>query len=81
MAAPKAPKPSGKGAPPSSAAAAAVPANNTHKTEQGGNGKPMNFRVSEEFHTEFSVFAKMHRMSNKQLLQEAFEFYKQHKGG
>ena len=38
---------------------------------------PMNFRVSEQFHREFKVYAAQHGMSMVELLQKAFSALKE----
>lgn len=74
-------KPTSKGAPPVSSAAA--PSNGKANTEKAGSGDlvPMNFKVASELHQDFKMFATMHKMSMVDVLKEAFELLKQSKGG
>ena len=41
---------------------------------------PMNFRVTARFHHEFKLYAVERGMTMGELLQEAFQLYRQHHG-
>ena len=41
---------------------------------------PMNFKVPEEFHREFKLYAVQHGMSMVDLLQESFSLLKKQRG-
>ena len=41
---------------------------------------PMNFRVPEEFHREFKLYAVQHGISMVDLLQESFRLLKEQRG-
>lgn len=77
----KTPRKPTKGAPP----IAQAPAELLGKanTEKAGSGDlvPMNFAVPSEFHQDFKLFATMHKMKMVDVLKEAYELYKQQKGG
>lgn len=79
MAAPKAPKPKGKGTPPTSAETSPSMANNTTKAN-AGELVPMNFKVDSEFRKDVRTFAAIHEMSMVDVIKEAFELLKQTKG-
>ena len=42
---------------------------------KGGEGEPLNFRVSTEFRRRFKTYAAQHDMKLKDLLYKAFEAY------
>ncbi|AWG87355.1 hypothetical protein [Vibrio parahaemolyticus] len=79
MAGPKK-KPTSKGAAPTTPHETSVVGNNTSKTAPG-ELKPLNFKRSPEFIKEFKTFAASHEMKLSELLEEAFYYYKEHKGG
>lgn len=66
------PKRSAKGTPPSPVIALA----NLDRPEPTAL-TPMNFKVPEEFHREFKLYAVQHGMSMVDLLQQAFQRFKQ----
>lgn len=80
--APKKParKPTTKGAP--LVASSSAPVVSKANTKKAGSADlvPMNFAVPSEFHQDFKLFATMHKMTMVDVLKEAFELYKQHKG-
>lgn len=78
MAAPKAPKPKGKGTPPTVTTTPAM-ANNTTKPSTS-ELIPMNFKVEAEFKKDVRTFAAIHEMSMVDVIKEAFELLKQSKG-
>lgn len=43
--------------------------------DKGGEGEPLNFRVSAEFRRRFKTYAAQHDMKLKDLLYKAFEAY------
>lgn len=47
---------------------------------QTGTSKPLNFRVPEDFHREFKLYATAQGVSMVELLYEGFELVKRHKG-
>jgi len=69
------PKRSTKGAPP----VATLAVNNLDKPE-GGSLKPLNFKVSSEFHREFKAYAATHGISMVELLREGFALVKEQRG-
>ncbi len=50
------------------------------KQPQSGALKPLNFKVSSEFHREFKAFAAMHEISMVDLLREGFYLVKEQRG-
>ncbi|WP_085609553.1 hypothetical protein [Vibrio parahaemolyticus] len=76
----KKPTNKGKGDTPTSAHDTNVVGNNTNKPA-AGELKPLNFKRSPEFIKEFKTFAASHEMKLSELLEEAFYYYKEHKGG
>ena len=52
---------------------AAAPA--TAEEDKGGEGEPLNFRVSAEFRRRFKTYAAQNDMKLKDLLYKAFEAY------
>lgn len=48
---------------------------------EGASLKPLNFKVSPEFHREIKTFAAVHDMSMVDVLREGFELIKKHRGG
>lgn len=53
--------------------------NNLDRPE-GGAMKPLNFKVSSEFHREFKAHAAIHGMAMVDLLREGFELVKAKRG-
>ena len=83
MAQPKTPPPKNKpskGAPPTDNNETGAVGNNIKKPASG-EYKPLNFKVDAEFNREFRTFAASHDMKLNELLREAFELYREHKGG
>tara|TARA_R110002033_G_scaffold171199_1_gene218025 strand:- start:8481 stop:8729 length:249 start_codon:yes stop_codon:yes gene_type:complete len=82
MAAPskKPTKGSGKGEPPQQDTHNGVVGNNIHKAA-AGELVPLNFKIDAELKKEFKTFATAHDLSMVDLLKNAFEFYKENKGG
>ena len=78
MATPKAPKPKGKGTPPTQIDAPAM-ANNTTKPA-AGELVTMNFKVDAEFKKDVRTFAAIHEMSMIDVIKESFELLKKTKG-
>ncbi|WP_142849521.1 hypothetical protein [Telmatospirillum sp. J64-1] len=70
-----APTRSTKGNPPASAE---IPHN--LQRPEGSGLKPLNFKVSPEFHREFKSLAAMHGMSMLDLLREGWELVKARRG-
>ena len=60
-----------KGAPPP----ASRPSANLTKDEPG-KLKPLNFRVTSDFHRDFKLYATLHDMSMHELLMKCYEEYK-----
>jgi hypothetical protein len=50
------------------------------KKPESGALKPMNFKVDPEFHRQFKSFAAQHGISMLELLHEAFDLVKEHRG-
>lgn len=50
------------------------------KKPQGGDLKPLNFKVDPEFHRQFKAYAASHGISMIELLREGFELVKEHRG-
>ncbi len=50
------------------------------KRPQIGSLKPLNFKVSSEFHREFKAFAALHEISMVDLLREGFYLVKEQRG-
>lgn len=69
------PRRTGKGIPP-------VPAQVLHNLDRAESGttKPLNFKVSPEFHREFKAYAAVHGVSMLDLLREGFALVKQQRG-
>lgn len=70
-------KPSRKGVAPS---AVTTPTNNTNKATSG-EIVALNFKVDAEYRKDFKSFALMHDLTQKELLEAAFQMYKESKGG
>lgn len=70
----------GKGEPPMQNQHTGVVGNNIHKPASG-ELVPLNFKIEGELKKEFKTFATAHDLSMVDLLKNAFEFYKEHKGG
>ena len=66
------PRSGSKGAPPTAAATAG----NLARPPSSAL-KPLNFRVSPEFHREFKTFAATHERSMVEVLHEAFDLIRQ----
>lgn len=64
-----------KGAPP----APSETLDNLHRSE-AAELKPLNFKVSAEFHREFKAHAAIHGVSMVELLREGFEMVKKKRG-
>lgn len=73
-------KPNRLGKAPTVADSTSTVGNNTKKA---GNSDrvPLNFKVDGEFKRDLKSFAAGHDMSMVDVLKEAFELYKTHKGG
>ncbi len=69
------PRRAGKGVPPTSAQVVY----NLDRRE-AGTLKPLNFKVSPEFHREFKAYAAVHGLSMVDLLREGFGLVKAHRG-
>ncbi len=65
----------GKGLPP-------APAQVVHNLDraEAGTLKPLNFKVSPEFHREFKAYAAVHGVSMLDILKEGFALVKQRRG-
>ncbi|SEQ44850.1 hypothetical protein SAMN05421693_13221 [Ectothiorhodospira magna] len=50
------------------------------KRPQDGALKPLNFKVSPDFHREFKTYAATHGISMVDLLREGFALVKEHRG-
>jgi hypothetical protein len=48
--------------------------------DESGALTPMSFRVPEEFHREFKIYAAQHGMSMVDLLQESFRWLRDKRG-
>lgn len=70
-----APNRSTKGAPPAS-----TETQRNLQRPEGGGLKPLNFKVSPEFHREFKSLAAVHGVSMLELLREGFELVKARRG-
>ncbi|PKR48443.1 hypothetical protein [Thalassospira marina] len=70
-----APHRSTKGEPPASA-----DIRHNLQRPEGNTLKPLNFKVSPEFHREFKSLAASHGVSMLDLLREGFELVKTHRG-
>lgn len=66
-----------KGTPPGQNTA---PTNNTNKAPSGEQ-VALNFKVDAEYRKDFKLFAGMHDLTQKELLEAAFQMYKESKGG
>jgi len=69
------PQRNSKGLPP----APAQVVHNLDRTE-AGTLKPLNFKVSPEFHREFKAYAAVHGVSMLDILKEGFALVKQRRG-
>lgn len=69
------PRRNGKGLPP-------APMQVVHNLDRAESGaqKPLNFKVSPEFHREFKSYAAVHGISMVDLLREGFDLVKQRRG-
>ncbi len=69
------PQRGGKGTPP-------VPTQVVHNLDRAESGatKPLNFKVSPEFHREFKAYAAVHGVSMLDILKEGFALVKQQRG-
>lgn len=65
----------GKGAPP----ALLQTVGNLDKPEPESY-KPLNFKVSPDFHRDFKLYAAQHGLSMVEVLQQGFELVKAHRG-
>ena len=73
-------KNSGKGTPPQVNTHNGVVGNNIKKAA-AGELVPLNFKIDAELKKEFKTFATAHDLSMVDLLKNAFELYKEKKGG